>query len=42
MTNPDDRQVEEPLDAAEDDGGAQIQPEDGGKAEPPPDKPHAQ
>ncbi|MET0703377.1 MAG: hypothetical protein ABWY93_27350 [Mycobacterium sp.] len=42
MTNPQDQQVEEPLDAAEDDGSAQIQPEDGGQAESPPDKPDAQ
>ena len=32
MTEPDDRQVEEHLAAEEDDGSAELQPEDGGAA----------
>jgi hypothetical protein len=41
-TKPNEHQYEEEhLDAAEDDGSAEIQPEDGGKAESSPDKPDA-
>jgi hypothetical protein len=38
MTEPDDRRREEHLDASEDDGSAELQPEDGGTAPSPPDK----
>jgi hypothetical protein len=39
MTAPDQPRREEHLDASEDDGSAELQPEDGGTADSPPDKP---
>ena len=39
MTNPEGTGTEEHLAAEEDDGSAQLQPEDGGSADSPPDKP---
>ncbi|BBZ29105.1 hypothetical protein MMAD_34000 [Mycolicibacterium madagascariense] len=39
MTNPQEPRTEEHLAAEEDDGSAELQPEDGGSAASPPDKP---
>jgi hypothetical protein len=39
MTTPSERRSEERLDAEEDDGSAEFQPEDGGTAPSPPNKP---
>ena len=41
MTNPQEPRTEEHLAAEEDDGSAELQPEDGGNAASPPDKPSA-
>jgi hypothetical protein len=42
MSEPDGERREEHLDASEDDGSAQLQPEDGGTAEAPRNKPGTQ
>jgi hypothetical protein len=39
MTTPVERRAEEHLDAEEDDGSSEFQPEDGGAATSPPNKP---